>query len=294
MATQPEAVTPSMSGKTCLVTGATSGIGLVTARALASAGANVYLVGRNAAKSEETTNRIRQEANNPSVDFFVADLSSQEEIRRLASDVRDRIPKLDVLLNNAGAMFSRRQETVDGIERTWALNHLAYFLLTNLLIDPLKAAGRARVVNVASDAHRVVPGINFADPEFKDRYRAFRAYGQSKLANILFSNELARRLEGTGVTSNSLHPGFVATSFMDGNGTIGWAFRVGARLIAISPEKGARTSILLATSPELEGISGKYFEKGKVARPRAAALDLDAAQRLWRLSEEMTGAPVSV
>ena len=290
---EPAKSLATMSGKTCLVTGATAGIGLVTARELARRGARVILVGRNRAKCETTAAGIRDDTGNSTVEFLVADLSSQEEIRRLAAEVRERCPRLDVLVNNAGAMYDRRRETVDGFEMTWALNHLAYFLLTSLLLDTLKSSAPARVVNVASNAHGVAPRLDFDDPQAKNRYRAFRVYGHSKLANILFTQELARRLGGTGVTANCLHPGFVATDFTAGNGWLGWAFRIGARLIAIAPDEGAKTSIYLASSPDVEGISGEYFDKCKVAVPSAAARDTEAARRLWRLSEEMTGVPVT-
>ncbi len=278
----------SMSGKTCLVTGATSGIGEVTARELAARGAAVVLVGRNRGKCEASAERIRAETGGGDVQWLVADLSSRDEVRRLAREVRERFPRLDVLVNNAGAMFAPRRETVDGVEMTWALNHLAYFLLTDLLLDTLKASAPARVVNVASDAHRMVPGIDFDDPEGKTRYRPFRAYGQSKLANILFTFELARRLEGTGVTANCLHPGFVATNFTTGKGWLYWVMRQAARVVALGPEDGAKTSVFLASAPEVEGVTGAYFSKCKPARPRAAALDASAARRLWDLSETMT------
>jgi retinol dehydrogenase-12 len=279
--------TRTMSGKTCLVTGATSGIGEVAALELARKGANVVLVGRSRPKAEATADRIRREAGSPSVEYLLADLSSQSEIRRLADEVKARYPRLDVLVNNAGAMFSPRRETVDGIEMTFALNHLAYFLLTNLLIDTLKASGPSRVVNVASDAHRMVSGIDFDDIQAKKAYKPFRVYGQSKLANILFTRELARRLEGSGVTANSLHPGFVATNFTTGEGWLFWGFQQAARVLAITPERGAETTIFLASSPEVEGVSGRYFAKCKEARPTPAARDDEAARRLWDLSERM-------
>jgi NAD(P)-dependent dehydrogenase (short-subunit alcohol dehydrogenase family) len=281
--------TRSMDGKTCLVTGATSGIGEVAALELARKGARVVLVGRSREKAEATADRIRREADNPSVEYLLADLSSQAEVRRLAEEVKGRYPRLDELINNAGAMFAPRRESVDGIEMTWALNHLAYFLLTDLLLDTLKAGAPSRIVNVASDAHRMVRGIDFDDVEGKKGYKPFRNYGQSKLANILFTRELARRLEGTGVTANCLHPGFVATNFTSGEGWIFWVFQQMARFFAITPEEGAKTTVYLASSPEVEGTSGEYFVKCRKAKPTPAALDDAAARRLWELSERMVG-----
>jgi NAD(P)-dependent dehydrogenase (short-subunit alcohol dehydrogenase family) len=282
----------TMAGKVCLVTGATAGIGTVTALALARRGATVGLVGRSAERIGATARRITDQTGNVSVVPFLADLSAQAEVRRLAQEIGARFPRLDVLVNNAGAMFLERQESADGIEMTFALNHLAYFLLTNLLLDRLKAAGTARVVCVASDAHRFARGIDFDDLQRRKSYGGFRVYGESKLANILFSAELARRLAGTGVTVNALHPGFVATDFFARDhmkGPLGWFMKTSARLVAITPEQGAATSIFLATAPEVEGITGKYFEKQKQARPSRAVQDEAAARRLWQVSEALTG-----
>ncbi|MFO0952303.1 MAG: SDR family oxidoreductase [Isosphaeraceae bacterium] len=278
----------SMEGKTCLITGATSGLGAVAADALAHAGARVIVVGRDKARCDESATRLRSLGGADSFGI-AADLSNQAYVRRLADEVRNRVTRLDVLLNNAGAMFAERTETVDGVEKTWALNHLGYFLLTNLLIEPLKAAGSARVVSVASDAHRAAFGIDFDDPEMKRRkYRPFRAYAQSKLANILFAFELARRLEGTGVTSNCLHPGFVATSFFNGRERMFRLMKLAAWLVALTPEKGARTSIYLASSPDVTGVSGRYFERCRPAKPARPANDPEAARRLWDLSAGRT------
>ena len=277
--------------KICLVTGATSGIGEHAALVLAKQGFRVGLVGRNPAKCAATAAMIKREAATPLVDLFVADLSSQAEIRRLAAEVKAKYNHLDVLLNNAGAMLTPRKQSVDGIEMTWALNHLAYFLLTDLLLDLLKATPGARIVSVASDAHRIARGgIHFDDVEYQKSYGAWKAYGQSKLANILFTRELARRLQesGSDVTANCLHPGFVQTGFTDGEGLAYWAFRQLARVVAISPENGAKTSIYLASSPEVAGISGEYFAKCQLAQPTSAGLDDAAARRLWALSEQMT------
>jgi NAD(P)-dependent dehydrogenase (short-subunit alcohol dehydrogenase family) len=277
-----------MQGKVCLVTGATAGIGAVTARTLAQGGATVVLVGRSRERCEATTARIRQETGNPAVAYLLADLSSQAEIRRLAQEFQHQQQRLDVLVNNAGGVFLRRQESVDGIEMTFALNHLGYFLLTNLLLDVLKASGPARVVSVASDAHRRLQGMDFDDLQGRNRYSGIRAYCQSKLANVLFTYELARRLGGTGVTANALHPGFVASNFFAGKGWMGLLVNVSAKVFAISPEEGAKTSIYLATSPEVEGVTGKYFVKEQAVKSSSASEDEVAARRLWEVSEEMT------
>jgi NAD(P)-dependent dehydrogenase (short-subunit alcohol dehydrogenase family) len=277
-----------MRGKVCMVTGATSGIGLVTAQALARQGATVIVVGRNRERGVATVKRIQQETGNAAVDWMVADLSVQVQVRQLVREFRERFARLDVLVNNAGALFARRSLSVDGIEMTFALNHLAYFLLTNLLLDTLKASAPARIVNVASAAHRGAQ-INFADVQGQRRYSGWRAYAQSKLANLLFTYELARRLEGTGVTANALHPGFVATNFGRSNrGLVSLIIRV-SQLAAISPEQGAQTIIYLATAPEVEGTSGKYFVKLRVVPSSEASYDRDAAQRLWQVSATMTG-----
>ncbi len=283
----------TMSGKVCLVTGATAGIGAIAARAIAAQGARLVIVGRNQAKCERVAAEIGTATGNTTVEFLVGDLSNRAGVRDVARGFLARYPRLDVLLNNAGAMFAQRRESADGIEMTLALNHLGYFLLTHLLLDVLKASAPARVVNVASDAHTMVRGIDFDDIQGLNRYRGFRAYCQSKLANLLFTYELARRLQGTGITANALHPGFVATSFFEGNGLSGWLMRRGASLFAIRPENGARTSIYLATSPEVEGVSGKYFVKERPAASSAASRDVDMAQRLWRVSEELTGLDAS-
>ncbi len=277
-----------MSGKVCLVTGATSGIGEVTAGELARKGATVVVVGRNPQKCEATVGRIRERTGNPAVEPLVADLSSQVEVRRLAEEFVRRHDRLDVLVNNAGALLMDRRVSVDGIEMTFALNHLAYFLLTDLLLDRLRASAPSRIVVVSSDAHRGVT-MDFDDLGGRAKYRGFRAYSRSKLANVLFVRELARRLEGTGVTANALHPGFVASGFFSGDGPAWWAMRRLAGLFAVTPERGAKTSVYLASSPEVEGVTGQYFVKEKPVEPSWAARDEEAARRLWRVSEEMTG-----
>jgi len=279
-----------MRDKTCLVTGATSGIGLVTARELAGQGATVFIVGRSQERCDAAVKQIRAGSTAPAAEVgsFVADLSSLADVRRLAASVRDRCPRLDVLINNAGGIFLSREESVDGIEITLALNHLSYFHLTNLLLPQLNQGHPARVVNVASDAHKGA-SINFDDIEGKERYSAWRAYKQSKLANILFTYELARRLEASPVTVNALHPGFVKTNIFRHSTWRGWLVRRIADLMALSPERGAQTSVYLASSPDVGGISGRYFAKEKPATSSQQSHDQAAASRLWDLSRRMTG-----
>ena len=277
-----------MEGKLCVVTGATDGIGRVTARALAERGAEVVLVGRNAAKGAEVCKAIHRSSRNDKVRFERADLSSQAEIRALAERLSAGAA-IDVLVNNVGAMFTRRRESVDGIEMTFALNHLGYFLLTGLLLESLKAGGSGRIVNVASEAHRS-GRMDFDDPQARKRYRGMRTYSQSKLANILFTDRLAVLLAGTPVTANCLHPGFVASRFGQNNG---WLFatvlKAAMRVSAIDVEAGARTSVHLATSAEVEGVSGRYFDKSREATSSLASRDEETGRRLWELSESLTG-----
>lgn len=277
-----------MRGKICMVTGATSGIGEVTARALAQLGATVIVVGRNREKSAATVKHIQQQTGNPAVEFMLTDLSSQQDIRQLAQQFKSQHQRLHVLVNNAGALFMTRRQSVDGIEMTFALNHLNYFLLTNLLLDTIKASAPARIVNVGASAHQFARAVNFADLQGRRKYSGWRAYGQSKLCNLLFTYELARRLNGTGVTVNALHPGIVATNF--GLST-GWAMRLFNRLMSVvmmRPEQGAQTALYLATAPQLEGSSGKYFVKNKAVRSSKVSYDQSAAVRLWQVSEEIT------
>ena len=276
-----------MQGKFCLVTGSTSGIGRVTALALAKMGATVVLACRDKSKGEATRDEIKAQNPNAPVDILLADLSSQQSVRQLARDFTDRYSRLDVLLNNAGGIFLRRSTTIDGLEQTFAVNYLAPFLLTNLLLDTLKASAPARIVTVASGAHQGAT-INFNDLQAKKRYSAMGAYGQSKLATILFTHELAKRLQGTNVTANCLHPGTVATNFGNGNGPV-LSFLV--KLVmrtGISPEKGAETSIYLASSPEVEGVTGKYFSNCKEVHSSKESYDEAAAQQLWEISVELT------
>jgi NAD(P)-dependent dehydrogenase (short-subunit alcohol dehydrogenase family) len=278
----------AMHDKICMVTGATSGIGFVTAQALAREGATVIVVGRNPERGAATVDRIQQETGNSAVELMVADLSMQVQVRQLASEVQRRFAHLDLLINNAGALFGQRQLTAEGLEMTFALNHLAYFLLTNLLLDRLKASASARIVNVSSEAHRGAR-LNFADLQGQHRYRGWRAYAQSKLANVLFTYELARRLEGTGIVANALHPGFVATNFGRNNrGLTSMLWRI-LQLAAISPEQGAQTIIYLASSVEVKDVTGRYFVKNKAVRSSEASYERAAAERLWQVSAELTG-----
>jgi len=275
-----------IKGKTVLVSGATSGIGLVTARELARMGAQVTILSRNAAKCAMVAEAIKAATGNP-VEFITADLSNLAGIMQAAATFKQRHTHLHVLVNDAGAMFTRRFLTVDGYERTFALNHLNYFLLTNLLLDILKASAPARIVNVSSGAH-VRASLDFDNLQGEKHFAAMQAYGQSKLANVLFTYELARRLEGTGVTVNALHPGFIATGFARNNGAF---FNFGMKLIGPfirKPDQGAQTSIYLASSPEVEGVSGKYFIDCKAVDSSPRSHDQALAEKLWQVSLELT------
>jgi len=283
----------NIEGKICVITGATSGIGLTTARALAALGVRLVLVGRDRARGEAALADLRARAPRLQAEIHYADLSRLDEMRRLGAELSAALPRIDILINNAGALFQRRSVTADGMERTFALNHMAYFVLTEALRDRLVASAPARIVNVASEAHRSAK-LDFDDLQFERNYRGLTAYSRSKLCNILFTRELARRLAGTGVTANCLHPGFVATRFGDENGGL---FRVGLalakRLFAISPAQGALTSVHLATSPAVEGITGKYFDKCAPATPSPAAEDGAAARLLWQHSARLAGLPAT-
>ncbi len=277
----------TMHGKICLITGGTNGIGKSAAQGLARLGATVVIVGRDAQKTSQVVADIRSATGNENVDFLLADLSSQQDVRRLASDFKPKYSRLHVLLNNAGGAFTTRQLSVDGIEMTLALNHLAYFLLTNLLLDTLEASAPARIINVSSDAH-ARGKIDFDNLQGERSYSSFGPYGNSKLANILFTTELARRLEGTGVTVNALHPGFTSTGFGKNNpGLFMKIMGVVVPLLARSPEKGAATSIYLASSPEVHSITGKYFVDCKVTQPAPQAADRAVARQLWDVSAQM-------
>jgi NAD(P)-dependent dehydrogenase (short-subunit alcohol dehydrogenase family) len=279
---------PPMDGKICLVTGGTAGIGLVTARGLAERGARVIVVGRDRRRGETAIAALAEGCPGAAVEFVAADLSDQGEIRRLAGDVHARVPRLDVLVNNAGAMFGRRLASADGIEMTFALNHLGYFLLTHELLPALRSAPAARIVNVASRAHRGV-ALHFDDLQHERRYDGWTTYKRSKLANLLFTYELARRLEGTGVTANALHPGFVATDIGVANGLLAGIVWRTVALAAIPPDAGAKTSIHLASASEVDGVSGQYFVKGRPERSSDVSYDREAATRLWDISANLTG-----
>jgi NAD(P)-dependent dehydrogenase (short-subunit alcohol dehydrogenase family) len=278
-----------MNGKVCLVTGATSGIGAETARQLARLGATVIVVGRSAEKSAAVVGQIRRQTGNSVVEFMLADLSSQKEIRELAQQFKRKYPRLDVLVNNAGVVMMHRQKSVDDIEMTWAINHLGCFLITNLLLDTLIASAPSRIVNVASALHARAK-INFCDLQGKHGYNPLNAYNQSKLANILFTHELARRLDGIGVTVNALHPGSVRTNLIARNGWLfKWIVQPLFNLQAVSVAQGAQTSVYLASSPEVEGVTGKYFGKCQEWRSSPASYDEAAQKHLWQVSAEMAG-----
>ncbi|HYO66941.1 MAG TPA: SDR family oxidoreductase [Archangium sp.] len=280
----------NMHGKVCLITGATSGIGLESARALARAGATVVLSGRDKGRGEAALAEVRRTVPDAKVDLLLADLTSLASVRQLAQDFQARYSRLDVLLNNAGLVLDRRKVTPDGFEATFATNHLSHFLLTNLLLDVLKASGPSRVVNVSSEGHRM-GSLDFLDDLHAERggYSGIKVYGNSKLANILFTRGLSKRLQGTKVTANSLHPGVVRTGFgLNSEGIFKLLVKLTAPFL-LSAEDGARTSVHLASSPEVEGVGAKYFIKSKVARESKAAQSDEAAETLWRKSAELTG-----
>jgi retinol dehydrogenase-12 len=277
-------------GKTVLVTGANTGIGLETAAALAEMGASVVLTARDETKGQSAVAEIRQRQPNADVHAGLVDFSRLDDVRRFAGEFSSRHEKLHVLVNNAGAMLSERSTTPDGLETTFQVNHLGPFLLTSLLLDKLKASAPARIVNVASTAHRG-GSLDFDDLQSENGYNGMRVYGTSKLCNILFTRELARRLEGTGVTANSLHPGTVRTGFGQDGDSKGF-MRFGLALIRpfiLSPARGAKTQIHLASSPAVEGKTGLYWSRSRPSRPTKVAQDDEAARRLWEVSEKLTG-----
>jgi retinol dehydrogenase 12 len=279
-------------GAVCLVTGATGGIGYETALGLARLGARVAIVGRDSGKLQACADRIRAAVPGAAVEPHRADLSAQAEIRRLAGTLRAAYPRLDVLVNNAGAIFDRRTLTVDGIERTWALDHLGYVLLTLELLDTLKdaaaAGGKPRIVNVASAAH-YRGHVDFDDIEGARRYRAMGAYAQAKLANVLFTYALARRLRDSGITANAVHPGVVNTGFAKNTGGLLGAAWALMRPLLITPEKGARTSLHVASDPGLDGVTGRYFSHGRPKVSSAESRDEAVQERLWALSLRQVG-----
>jgi NAD(P)-dependent dehydrogenase (short-subunit alcohol dehydrogenase family) len=278
-----------MAGRTVLITGGTGGIGKATAAGLAAMGAHVAITGRNAGRAEAAAREIRAAAGGGRVDAFAADLSSQSEVRRLATEVLARLPRLDVLVNNVGGYWNTRHVTADGLERTFALNHLAAFLLTNLLLDRLRATAPARVVTVASNA-QAMGRIDFDDLQGQRDYSGARAYNQSKLANVLFTYELARRLRGTAVTANALHPGLVSTSFgAEDPGRAQRMFVPVLRPVMKAPGRGASTSIHLASAPELEQVTGRYFANSRPRQSSPRSYDETTAARLWQVSAEPLG-----
>lgn len=275
----------NMEGKICLVTGATAGIGQATAWILAQLGATVIGVGRNPVKNENSTNLIKEKTGNTSVEYLLADLSSQKEIRMLAWQFRAKYDRLDVLINNAGATFGERLESVDGIEMTFALNHLGYFLLTNLLSDVLKSSAPSRVINVSSSLHKFGK-LNFNDIPFHYGYARSKAYQRSKLANIGFTYEMARRFCGHAVTVNAMNPGLVATNVGQAAGGISAKMKgLVDKIAGLTPEEGAQTIVYLATSPEVTGVTGRYFVKEKSIPSLKMTYDLDFCRRLWEVSE---------
>jgi retinol dehydrogenase 12 len=279
----------TMTGKTCLVTGATSGIGKQTALRLAMLGASVIIVARDAARGEDAAEELRGGVPSARIETMTADLSSLAQVRRLAGEVACRCARLDVLVNNAGVISMRRELTADGLERTFATNHLGPFMLTNLLRGLLERSAPARVVTVASAAHRRVRAIAWDDLPHGAKPSPGQAYPLSKLLNILFTRELARRLTGTGVTANCLHPGFVRTSLgRDVTGVPGSAVRL-ALWLRPGPATGATTPVYLASSPEVAGVTGGYFVRCRPAQPSLLARDTQAATRLWALSMELAG-----
>ncbi len=284
-----------LNGKTILITGGTDGIGKSAAMVLANNGGQVVIVGRNPEKTAQVVQQIKKVTGNLSTEGLVADLSSMQQVRRLGQEFLQKHQQLHILINNAGGIFATRQITVDGYERTFALNHLAYFLLTSLLLDRIKASAPARIINISSRAHEGT-ALNFNDLHNEQHYSygGSRAYGQSKLANILFTYELARQLAGTGVTVNAVHPGPVDTKFGINNGG---AMRVGMRIFhqfALTPEQGADTVIYLAASPDVERITGKYWFRRKQVPSSPESYDEVAQKNLWSVSAQLTGVPVAI
>lgn len=279
-----------LSGRTAVVTGATSGIGEAAATAFARMGARTILLARSEAKADASRTAIVAASGNDAVEVVLADLSSQKEIRRAAGDIRSKADAIDILFNNAGVAQTSLQESVDGIEMTWAVNHLGYFLLTQLLLDRLESAEAGRIVNVASDAHKFGGPLRLDDLESRGDFGFRTSYGRSKLANILFTTELARRLreKNSPVTVNAFHPGFVRSGLGAQNGWIGKATVAVAALFANSPEQGARTGIMLATSPAHAGESGGYYARERPHPVSNGGDDPEIARKLWEASEGMT------
>jgi retinol dehydrogenase 14 len=273
-----------MAGKTVLITGGTGGLGRATAEGLARMGARVAITGRDPARTRAVAAQIAASTGNPAI---AADASSQAEVRRLAGEILDAYPRLDVLVNNVGGFWATRRVTADGLEHTFAVNHLAGFLLTDLLLERLKASAPARVISVSSGA-QMMGRLDFDDLQGERQYSGQKAYNQSKLANVMFTYELARRLEGTGVTANVLHPGVVRTAFAAEDPSGLWKVMIPLmRPLMKSPAKGADTAIYLASSPDLEGVTGKYFVNRKPRTSNKLAYDTAIAARLWQASEDL-------
>ncbi len=277
-----------MKGKTVVITGGTSGIGEIAVEQLAQMGARIVLIARDKSRGEATLAQLRERAPSLAHTVHYADLARIQEMKRVAAQIAGSEPRIDVLINNAGAMFGSRQLTGDGLEYTFALNHMAYFVVTEGLRERLQASAPARVINTSSGAHRGAR-LDFEDLQLVKDFSAMKAYGRSKLCNILFTRELARRLHGTGVTANCLHPGFVATRFGDQSGGLISRFIGLAKLFAISPEKGAETLVYLASSPDVAETTGAYFYKCRPVTLSQAALDDRAAMLLWERSDALAG-----
>ena len=275
-----------MNGKVCLVTGATDGIGKVSARVLAEKGAKVIIVGRNPEKSATVLAELKSSSGNENIDLLMADLAVMQEVRDLAEQVISHYDRLDILLNNAGGYFAKHELTSDGLERTFALNHMSYFLLTNKLMELLKSSAPARIVNVSSDAHYGID-MEFENLNGEQEYKAWKAYQKSKLANVLFTYELLKKVPAD-ITVNCLHPGFVATNFGHNiGGFFGPVLKIAQRISAIDPEEGAKTSIFLCSAPEVKGVSGKYFYKCQPKTSSRESRNMDTGKRLWQISSDI-------
>jgi retinol dehydrogenase-14 len=277
-----------MKGKVAVITGGTSGVGRAAAIELARQGASLLLVGRHRGRAADTEREIREIARGVAVRTFIADLSSLAQVRRVAGEILDYTGRIDVLFNNAGAFQPSRKTTADGFETTFATNHLAYYLLTRLLLDRIRQSSPARVINTASETHRSC-SLDFDDLQNERRYRMAATYGKSKLANLMFTYELARRLDGSGVTANAFHPGWTATRMGLDDGLLSSLVRGVSRLLARTPKRGAETAVWLASSPEMEGITGKYFLDCREHKSNAASHDEEAQRRLWDVSARMVG-----
>lgn len=284
-----------MQGKTVLITGGTNGIGLETARALAKRGAYVVIVGRNQQKTDSVVADLRETTGSTKIDGLLADLSLMREVNALAETVLNRYDRLDVLVNNAGAIYYSRLVTDEGLEATFALNHMSYYVLTRRLLPLIRASAPARIVNVSSAAHFGARSVDFDDLQKERRYLGFTRYSETKLMNVLFTFALARRLEGTGITVNAVHPGMVATGFGRNNdGLVAKAAGVVFAVFGKSPEEGARTSVYAAAAPELAQTTGVYLDNERIVAASKAARDIDLQERLWAVSAAIAGLPVEL